>query len=86
MTCPFKCDRPEDNVIFEVGRKTVFLTKIYIKAAYEPEEQCDHDKVGEEGSEPDNLPRRMETLLTHLVQAWKKTLIILKYKLIVKSQ
>ena len=33
-----------------------------------PEEQCDHDKVGEEGGEPDDLPRRVETLMiTHLV-------------------
>ena len=37
-----------------------------------PKEQCDHDKVGEEGGEPDNLPRGVEALNEHLVNITMK--------------
>ena len=64
LACPFKCDRPEVNISLFLK----YFVKSHIKGVHcKPKEQCDHDKVGEEGSEPDNLPRRVETLSTHLV-------------------
>ena len=44
------------------------VTKSYYDMkGMKPKEQCDHDKVGKEGGEPDNLPRGVEALVKHLV-------------------